>query len=263
MTPANTPPRLEVLHRARGRLRVAVTPAYAAALDAVCGAALGVRGVDGAVPGASRANVVVTFAPDAVDEEGILTRMALALSAHLEYRSVQLIRGRRTPQLDGLARQAGGVAAAASLAASLAPGGLVAGGAGWLSAGLTLASVGRDLLESIGAGEPRPEGLSLLHLLSRLGTPSRGYGALFTWVLYHGPTLAEQARGAQPDAIELQPIVHREGVDGDDEGTHLEVVTRTLDMKAARDGGVLTPATLASAMIGWFAFAIGEGWLGD
>ncbi len=254
---AASPGRLQVLHRVPGRVRVSVSPREGRLLDELCEAASRLSGVEDATVGASRRNLVLRFAADRVDEQTLLMRLALALSAQIGYRPVQVLEPRgQGASLSPMATAAGVTAAGASLLRALAPATALAGVSGWVGALLTLAAVSKDALARLIAGHPRPESLSLLHLMSRLGGPGRGSGALLTWLLFHGDTLAERVRGARAQGVELAPVALRGGVGDDDEGVHFEIVTRPIKTRAVADGSLLTPATIASALIGYVAYAL-------
>jgi hypothetical protein len=252
-----TPGRLQVLHRVAGRVRVEVSPREGHLLDELCEAAGRLSGVEQASVGASRRNLVLRYCAQRVDEQTLMMRLALALSAQIGYRPVQVLEPKgQGRSLSPLATAAGVSAAGASLLRAVAPTTALAGVSGWAGALLTLAAVSKDALGGLLAGRPRPESLSLLHLLSRLSGPGRGSGALLTWLLFNGDTVAERFRGARAEGVELAPVALRGGVGDDDEGLHFEIVTRPIKTRGGADGSLLTPATIASALIGYVAYAL-------
>ncbi len=247
---------LEVLHRLPGRLRLQVQPTGDSALHHVVEEAGRLRGTISCAVGASGRNLVVRFDPDRVSEETLLTRLALALSASRGYRPVRLIVEQREKQLSANAMAAGISAGVASFLGSAAPGGILAGVSGWVAALATLGAVGEGVLKDLGKGKPRPEAMAMVHLLRRLGSPSAGSGALLAWLLYFGPALADRARGVRPAAVELRPVQMEQKVGEDEEGTHLEIVTRPVKERGAAEGSLLSPATIISAVLGALAHAL-------
>ncbi len=250
--------RLEVLHRLPCRLRLGVRPASATALDALLGEARRLDSV-AAEAGASGRNVVLRFDPERLGERTLLMRLALALSSAFDYRPVRLVTRRPRGELDRASLAAGAANVVASLASVASPAGLLAAATGWGAALLTLASVGRSLTADLSRGKPRPEGLSLLHLLNRLDSPGRAHGALLTWLIYNGKPLADRLRGAAARGVEVQPVALRRAVGDDREGHHMEIVTRPVRDRGANEGALLTPATLASAMVGYLVYLLKQG----
>jgi hypothetical protein len=260
--PAAAAAELEVLHRVPGRVRLALRPLDSRLLSLLVEEAGRLQGVRGALPGASGRNLVVRYSADAISLETLLTRLALVCSARLGYRPVRLIRQRRRERLDRVAVAAGAASGVATAMSLLGRGGLLAGAAGWTGALMTLTSVGRDVTTELLEGRPRPEGLSLIHLLSRMGGPGRGPGALLTWLLYYGKPLADHLRGARAVGLELRPVMLRSGVGEDLEGRHMEIVTRPLHGRGINEGKLLSPATLASALLGYLAYSLRQGGYG-
>lgn len=250
------PAELAVLHRTPGRLRVAVTPTHGEGLGELARAAERLVGVERATVGASGKNVVLNFDPAQIDEDTLLTRLALGLSSRLGYCPVRVLQRKQTVDFPTVALAAGATASAGSLLRSVAPTAGVASLVGWVGSLLTLATVGESVLRDLLRGAPRPEGLSLLHLLSRLDGPNRAYGALLTWLLYHGDAVAQRFRGGVSEGVELRPVALRGGVGEDAEGAHFEIVTRPLRARGNADGRLLTPSTIASALIGYLAYAL-------
>jgi hypothetical protein len=255
--------RLVVVHRVPGRVRVAVQPAERMLLVHLVKQAPRIIGVKGSEVGASRHNLVVRFDPNHVTEDNLLMRLGLALSARLNYAPVQVVRERRTGSLDRGAVITGGLAAAAVGAAVVAPLGALAGVLGWSATLCTVATVGNGVVSELMRGTPRPEGLSLLRLMSRLGSADRSYAALLTWLLYHGNDLAEQVRGGTGLGVELRPVMLKSGVGDDREGTHMEIMTRPVQTQGAIDGRLLTPSTLATATIGYLVYSLQQAWSGS
>lgn len=250
---------LEVLHRTRNRIRVAVTPRPSKdLLRSLRDGARGIQGVQEAELGASRSNLVLRFDPREVAERTILMRLALVLSKRQAFTTVRLVFKREVQRLGPPAVASGAVSALATLLGATMKGGGLAGASGWMAAGLTLSSVGRDIYRGFQRGKTRPEGLSALYLLSNMGSPNRASSALLTWLLYHGAQLVESLEGGDGDGLEVRPVEVRGGV-GEDKGTHYEVLTRPIRVKSPVDGEILSPATLATAVLGYLTFALKEG----
>ncbi len=261
---ATGPSYLEVKHRLPGRLRIEVRPRGDGAVAQLVGEAGRVRGVTGAELGASGRNMVVRYRPGRLAEETLLTRLALALSAHRGYGPVRLIREQERAAINSTALAAGAMAGAATLLGTAAPGGALAMGTGWIAALATMGAVGESVLGDLGRrGKPRPEALALAHLVRRLGSVQAGSGALLTWLLYFGGPLTERLRGARPTATELRPVLMERGVGDDDEGTHMEIVTRPVKERGAAEGSLLSPATVISAALGSLAYALKQGMPAD
>ena len=250
---------LEVIHRTRTRIRVAVMPKPSKdLLRALADLAQRIHGVDEAELGASETNLVVRYDPRQVAERTILMRVALALSKRQAFTTVRLVFKREVQRLGPPAVASGAVSALATALAAASKASGLAGASGWMAAGLTLSSVGRDIYRGFQRGKARPEGLSALYLLSNMGSPNRASSALLTWLLYHGAQLVESLRGGDGDGLEVRPVEVRGGV-GEDKGTHYEVLTRPIRLKSPVDGEILSPATLATAVLGYLTFALKEG----
>jgi hypothetical protein len=247
---------LEVVHRVRGRMRVAVTPAKAAVLARLVEVASKIAGVQSAAVGASGRNVVVLYDWRHADEQTLLTRLALALSAQVGYQSVRVLSERLKPALDRSSLWAGFASGGATVVRSLMPNTLLSGVVGWSAALLTLSTVGRKLAAALARGEIRPEGLSVIHLLSRLQGDDRANGALLTWLLVNGDGLAELIRGRRRRGVELTPVALRDAIGDDQSGRHMEIMTRPVLGAGFADGRILTPSTLVSTAVGMLVYAL-------
>lgn len=249
-------PTLEVLHRLPGRVRVGVRPVSGEVLEHLLREARRLRGVRVAEAGASGRNVVLCYGRGQLTEHALLMRLALALSARHGYAPVRLMQREAPRGVDRAGLVSGISAGIASLLAALSPAGALTSAVGWTAAVLTLATVGRDAARDLSRGTPRPEALSLLHLANQLRSPARGHGALLAWLLYNGKPLADHLRGATHRGVELQPVTLRRAVGEDSTGQHLELVSRPVRGRADNEGRLLTPATLASALIGYLIYSL-------
>jgi len=253
---------LEVVHRLPGRLRLEVRPAPEGAVEHLVAEAERVRGIISSARGASGRTLVVRFDAGRISEQTLLTRLALSLSALRGYEPVRLIKGDDGRSLGRAALTAGATAGAAALLASVAPGGRLARTVGWAASLATLGAVGESTVRDLSRGKARPEALALAHLLRRIGTPGAASGALLSWLLYFGGALAEQVRGARPAALELRPVQIEHKVGDDEEGTHMEIITRPVQERGAAEGSLLSPATVVSAALGSLVFALKQGTTG-